>query len=307
MLVKELELTHNNKTLYTYMYMPKKDIKAIIQIAHGMSEHMGRYKDMANILCSHGIGVVGFDLKGHGKNPGDPSVASFGVDGWKECLEDMNFYYDYISQNYPDVPYFMYGFSLGSFLLREYLNTYNTPIHGAIIVGTGYQPPFILDIIMKIVKTQIHKSGFNNTTPLVQKLSFETYNSKFKNPKTKFDWLCSDTKELELYINDSLCKDAISSGLFYQLLYAMKYTGKSESMNNYNKDLPILLMSGDKDPVGDFSKGVKKVKDIMNDNKIYNVDMKLYANARHDLFHELDSHTAYHAINDLIIWINKNL
>ena len=295
MLYKEIQIDN----LHASLYLPDEDIKAIIQVTHGMSEHMGRYKHMAELLCKEGIGLAGFDLRGHGKNNIDSDCASLGVDGWTQTLNDMNCFYKYINNSYPSIPVFMLGFSLGSFLLREYLNTYDVNIHGAIIVGTGYQPSFILDIMTKIVKTQINKSGFNQTTPLVQKLSFETYNHKFQNTKTMFDWLCSDEHEVNLYINDELCKDSISSGLFYQLLKSMKYTSKSESMNNYNKDLPILLMSGDKDPVGDFSKGVKKVKDIMNDNKIYNIDMKLYANARHDLFHELDSHTAYHAINDL--------
>ena len=100
----------------------KGEVKAVLQIAHGMTEHMGRYEAFAEYLVSQGIAVAGFDLRGHGKNSGDPDVASFGIGGWEASIEDMRLFFEWLEQRFSGVAHFMLGFSLGSFLLREYLN-----------------------------------------------------------------------------------------------------------------------------------------------------------------------------------------
>ncbi len=279
-------MNFEERNLYTRIWTVENPI-AILQITHGMTEHIERYDKLANVLNKHGIIVAGYDLRGHGHNS-TSSVATLGENGWDDSLEDIHYFHKYLKNKYSDLPHFILGFSLGSFLVREYLNKYNDKLNGAIIMGTGQQPSFILSIIMKIVKGQINKSGFNNTTDLVKKLSFDTYNDKFKPNKTKFDWLCSDENELTKYKNDPLCKESISSGLFYQLLNSMKYTSKA--YDNWDKNLPILLISGDEDPVGDFKKGVYLVEKEMKKH-INNVTLKLYK-GRHDILHEEVNQTA---------------
>lgn len=274
---------------------------AVLQIAHGMTEHIERYDRFANYLNKHNIIVAGYDLRGHGHNSNNP-VATFKENGWKESIEDIHYFNDYLNQKYPSAPKFILGFSLGSFLVRDYLHDYNDNLNGAIIMGTGTQPSIILSIIMKIVETQIKKNGFDNTTELVQKLSFDTYNSKFKPNKTKFDWLCSDEVELNKYRNDQLCKDSISSGLFHQLLDSMKRNSNSNIYESWNKNIPILLVSGEEDPVGDFKKGVLTLEKEMN-KYLNNVELKLYK-GRHDILHEESNQTAEHIrrlISDFVL------
>lgn len=299
-----LNILQNDKhALHGVLWATDEKPKAILQITHGMTEHIYRYKEFANKLCSHGIAVAGFDLRGHGKNLSKTGCATFGEKGWNDSLNDIQVFSDFLRNKYPACPHYILGFSLGSFLVREYLNKYDHNFDGAIIAGTGHQPSAVLSIMMAIVNSQIKSEGFNNTTPLVKQLSFETYNSKFKPNNTDFDWLCSDENELQKYILDNLCADSISSGLFWQLLSSMKYTGSKAAYQNWKKDMPILLLSGDKDPVGDFGKGIRRVATAMKKSCISNVNVHLLNDARHDIFHEVHSGCAEKVTQLITNWI----
>lgn len=279
---------HNGLKLPAYIWIPDGKITALLQITHGMTEHMGRYEAIAQHFCSVGIAVAGFDLRGHGRNPGDELVASFGEDGWAASIEDMRLFYEMLKQRFPEVPHYMLGFSLGSFLLREYLTKYpeEGELAGAIIMGTGHQPGWLLSVMMGIVNGQIKKAGFNKTTDLVRKLSFGTYNQKFKPNRTTADWLCADAGELDRYLADPLVRRDISAGLFRDLLGSMKRTGSAYEYDGWDTGLPVLLISGQDDPVGDGGRGVQALYRRMKKAGMENVTLKLFPGARHDLFHE---------------------
>ena len=279
---------HDGISLPAVAWKPEGEVKAVLQIAHGMTEHMGRYEALAEYLTPQGIGVAGFDLRGHGKNPGDPEVASFGEGGWAAAIEDMRLFYELLERRFTGTPHYMLGFSLGSFLLREYLTKYpdEGEIAGAIIMGIGHQPGWLLSIMMGIVKGQIKKAGFDKTTDLVRQLSFGAYNQKFKPNRTAADWLCSDETELDKYLADPLVRRDISSGLFRDLLGSMKRTGSANEYDGWDTSLPILLISGQDDPVGDAGKGVQAIYNRMKKTGMENVTLKLFPGARHDLLHE---------------------
>lgn len=279
---------YSGSNLPAYLWRPEAEVKAVLQITHGMTEHMGRYEAFAQYLCPMGIAVAGFDLRGHGKNPGDPEVASFGEGGWTASIEDMRLFYELLEQRFPRGPHYMLGFSLGSFLLREYLTKYpgEGEIAGAIIMGTGQQPGWLLSIMMGIVKGQIKKAGFDKTTDLVRQLSFGSYNQKFKPNRTAADWLCADETELDKYLADPLVRKDISAGLFYELLGSIKRTCRSIEYDSWDTSLPILLISGQDDPVGDGGKGVQAIYQRMKKTGMANVTIKLFSGARHDLLHE---------------------
>ena len=279
---------YNGIILPAYLWLPDGEVKAVLQITHGMTEHMGRYEAFARYLCSMGITVAGFDLRGHGKNPGDAEVASFGEGGWATSIEDMRLFYELLEQRLTVVPHYMLGFSLGSFLLREYLTKYpdEGEVAGAIIMGTGHQPGWLLSIMMGIVNGQIKKAGFDKTTDLVHQLSFGTYNQKFKPNRTTADWLCADETELDKYLADPLVRKDISAGLFWELLGSMKRTGSAYEYDGWDTSIPILLISGQDDPVGDGGKGVQEISRRMKKSGMENVTIKLFPGARHDLLHE---------------------
>lgn len=294
----------NGIELPAYLWLPDSDVKAVIQISHGMTEHMGRYETFAEYMCAEGIAVAGFDLRGHGKNSGNLEVASFGEGGWAASIEDMHLFYELLKQRFVGALHYMLGFSLGSFLLREYLTKYPAEgeIAGAIIMGTGHQPKWVLSIMMRIVKAQIKKAGFDETTDLVRQFSFGTYNQKFKPNRTVADWLCADETELDKYLADPLVRKDISAGLFWELLGSMKRTGSAYEYDGWDTSLPILLISGQDDPVGDSGKGVWAIYQRMKMSGMENVILKLFPCARHDLFHE-EKNGAYAAQKYIAEWI----
>ena len=296
---------YRSTNLNAFLWLPEGEVNAVLQITHGMTEHMGRYEALAGFLCAKGIAVAGFDLRGHGKNPGDPEIASFGEGGWAASIEDMRLFYELLQERFPGVQHWILGFSLGSFLLREYLTRYprEGELAGAIIMGTGHQPGWLLSIMMGIVKGQIKKAGFDKTTDLVRQLSFGTYNQKFKPNRTAADWLCADKSELDKYLADPLVRRDISAGLFWELLGSMKRTGSAFEYDGWDTSLPILLISGQDDPVGDGGKGVRAIYNRMKKTGMENVTMKLFPGARHDLLHE-ESSAADAARNYIAEWIS---
>lgn len=295
---------YKGTVLHARLWMPEADVKGVLQITHGMTEHMGRYEGFAEFLGNMGIAVAGFDLRGHGENFGNPEVASFGEDGWTATVEDMRMFWELLEQRFPGTPHYMLGFSLGSFLLRDYLTRYSGKgeLAGAIIMGTGHQPGWLLSIIMGIVKGQIKKAGFDQTTDLVRQLSFGTYNQKFKPNRTSADWLCADETELDRYLADPLVRKDISGGLFRDLLGSMRRTGGAGAYETWDTGLPILLISGEDDPVGDGGKGVRTIYSRMKHAGMEHVTLKLFPGARHDLLHE-EKHGADMARQYIAEWI----
>ena len=293
----------NGITLPGMLWTPDGAPRLVLQVAHGMTEHMGRYAGFAAKLNDRGIAVAGFDLRGHGLNAGDPVCATFGEGGWDASLEDMRLFHAELARRFPGIPHFMLGFSLGSFLLRDYLGRCSEDVAGAVIMGTGHQPGLLLAVLLRVIQGEIRRGGFDHSTPRVQEMSFGNYNRAFAPNKTPFDWLCSDEEQLALYGGDALCRKEISSGLFYQLVDAMKRTGSRDAYRTWNRQLPVLLLSGSNDPVGDCGKGVQRVQSGMTRAGMRDVQMHLLPGARHDLMHELRSGASEEATQILVNWL----
>lgn len=297
---------HQNTRLNAILWLPENTPKAILQVTHGMTEHIGRYEALAETLTGQGLAVAGFDLRGHGGNAGDQAVASFGQGGWEASLEDMRLFFQFLEQRFAGIPHFLQGFSLGSYLLREYLGKYPDNIAGAIILGTGNQPVWLLKIMASIALSQTKKVGFDGYSPLVRQLSFGVYNRNFKPNRTEKDWLCSDSAQVDAFIADPLCRGNFSAGLFFQMLQAMARTGGKDACTNWCSDLPVLLLSGEQDPVGNFTKGTKSVYGILKE-RLRDVTLRFYPGARHDLLHEIDSGTAAQVRAEISGWILSRL
>ena len=264
-----------------------EEVKAVIQVTHGMTEHMGRYEAFAAHMARQGVAVAGFDLRGHGRNAGDPDVASLGDFGWKATLSDMQMFREHLRQLFPKAKHFMLGFSLGSFLLRDYLNANPMDdLAGAVIMGTGHQPGWLLAVMLKIVRGQVKQVGFDQTSDLIRQLSFGAYNQKCKPNRTTADWLCANEEAVDDYLADPLVRKDISSGLFWDLLSAMKRQGTAFEYDGWDTDLPILLLSGQDDPVGNQGKGVAEICRRMTKAGMERVTMDLIPGARHDVLHE---------------------
>ena len=287
------ELLHfagaNNYLLPACIWSPEGPVRMVLQVIHGMTEHMGRYALLAEKLTAQGIAVACFDLRGHGQNPGDPTCAAFPETGWSDSLTDMHLFYQFLEGMFPGVPHTMLGFSLGSFLLRDYLSHTSDPVAAAIIAGSGTQPAPVLWVLKKIVRGQIKKYGFTYPAPLVQKLLFGVYNQKFKPNRTSSDWLTGDNDQLDDYLADPLCRKTISSGLCWILMDAIQRTGTLKALSSWPKDLPVLLLGGMDDPVGNMGKGMHQVFHLMQKAGLKKSRLLLLPGARHDILHEISS------------------
>ena len=296
-------LSSNGSTLiHCVKWVPENPI-GVIQIVHGITEHIDRYEEFANYMVNQGYIVIGNDHLGHGKSiiTDKPKMFIGELGSWNYLVKDINTLYEIITEEYK-LPTYLIGFSLGSFVSRHYLIDYNPIYKKAILVGTGIQPNIVLNILKLIVKGEVKKIGVENTSKFIRKLSFGTYNKQIKDAKTDYDWLTSSEEEINKYINDPLVGKDTTGSLFYELLDGMVYTSKLSNIKKM-KELPILLLSGLDDPVGSKGNGVKKLENIYKKNNI-DVSLKLYEGKRHDLFHETNKLEVF---NDILTYIKKEL
>lgn len=270
-------------------WCPDTTPTAVLHIVHGLTEHMMRYEKIAEYFTARNIAVVGSEHLGHGvsvKQDGAVPMYCGSEGSWNFLVKDMATSRSYIRKKYENVPYFILGFSLGSFVVRDYLAKYQKKCDGVILIGTGYTSPAILRMIRLVAKLEGKRAGEENPTPLISKLTFETYNKSFAPNKTKYDWLCSDEESLAEYIRDEDCGDDMSAGFFRELLSGMIHTGTYKNIQKIKKEIPVLLISGGDDPVGNQGTGVDKVQKLFCKAGINKVDKKLYPGLRHDILRE---------------------
>lgn len=294
-------LSSDKKTMiYAVKYLPEIEPIGIIQIAHGITEHIGRYEKVCAYFTELGYIVCGNDNIGHGRSINNGKPMYLGpIKSWDKIVADFDKLRQIMTEEY-QLPYYFLGFSLGSFLVRTYLIDYQFKPEKVILAGTSYINPLLLSIIMKLVLGEAKKYGEDVNTPLISKLSLESYNKKIKNPSSECDWLCKSKNGLNNYLEDKLCYRKISCELFYDLLYGIKYTCENKNIEKMKKDLPLLLISGAEDPVGDNSKGVLKLAKIYKKKQFTSVDIKLHEGMRHDIFHENDYEKVLDDIRDFI-------
>jgi len=298
-------MSKDGKTqIHAVEWLPDEEPKAILQIAHGVTEYILRYEELARFLTEKGIAVVGNDHLGHGKSISENAEPMyFGPEGsWNWVVDDIRTYMDLTKNKYPNIPYYLLGFSLGSFVARTFLIKYTEKLDGAIIIGTGQTPSFQIALAKFMANKEAKKVGEEHTSPTIRKLTFETYNRIFAPNRTKFDWLCSSEKSIDEYIKDPMRGGDMSAGLFREMLSGMAFSAKQDNINKIDKQLPILFLSGDKDPVGEKGKGVKRVYNCFKKAGIKNVEMKLYSGLRHDILHEECRQDIF---NDILKFINE--
>ena len=267
------------KLLPAAIWRPE-NVRAVLQVVHGTTEYMGRYEAFAEAMAVFGVAVAGFDLRGHGRNPGDPNVVEFQPGDWQACVQEAGLFHEHLRREFPGVPVFIMGFSLGSFVVRDLLNTDFRPA-GVVLVGTGHQPGWLLAIMRRIVAGQIRKVGFDKPSALVRKLSFGVYNDKFKPNRTDVDWLSADEKVVDDYLADPLVRRKTSAGMFWELLGSMQRSSNPKEYDHWDKELPVFLISGDRDPVGGAGKGVTMIHRQMEKAGMKHVTLKLIPGERH--------------------------
>lgn len=284
-------------------YEPETEVKAILQIAHGMVEFIDRYENFAQFLCDHGFLVTGNDHIGHGGSVNsEEDWGYFGDNGNEVVLNDMHQLTELTKKDYPDTPYFLLGHSMGSFYARQYLGTYGDELDGAIIMGTGMEPLPVLKSGMFLCRLIAAFKGWHHRSPFVNNIAFGSYNKKFEPARTRADWLTKDESIVDWYLNEPRCTFMFTLNGYYNMFKGISRLYDPNLINAVPKDLPVLFVSGADDPVGGFGAEVEKAVKSLRDAGMRNVSMHLYEGDRHEILNETDREQVY---EDLLGWMNE--
>ncbi len=308
--------TTNGRTDFTYLsndgktnihaveWKPEGEISAVLQISHGMAEYIMRYNDFAEFLNAHGVLVVGNDHLGHGESvTAKDDLGYFSEDNANQTvLDDIHKLVSLTKGKYPDVPYILMGHSMGSFYARQYLAVYGGELNAAIIMGTGYQAPALVGAGKCFTRIIALFHGWKYRSKFMDNLVFASNNNAIQNSRTPLDWLSRKTELVDAYIADELCGFGFTLNAYRGMFDCLGNIVKPNFLAKMPKDLPVLFVSGDADPVGgNGGEGVKKVFSLFKDAGMKNPEIKLYHEYRHEILNELENEIVYKDILDFIL------
>jgi alpha-beta hydrolase superfamily lysophospholipase len=295
----------DGKTIYAAKICADKP-KAILQIAHGMAEHKERYFGFAAFLAAEGYTVYIHDHRGHGHTAQTEEENGFFAEknGWDFIISDMKKLNDIIRQENPGIPVFLMGHSMGSFATRKFISLYGETLSGVIISGTATHPGLLGKIGATIAKTICTFKGAAYHTPLMDKLAFGAFNKPFEPAETGFEWLSRDNNEVKAYAEDPECGFICTASFYRDVFKAIMNVNSTKVFNQSPKAIPYFMFSGEKDPVGNNGKGVKKVYNNFKKAGIENINLKLYPNGRHEMLNEINKDEVY---NDILNWLEQKV
>ncbi|MDR0315030.1 MAG: alpha/beta hydrolase [Oscillospiraceae bacterium] len=280
----------------------ESNIKGTVQIAHGMAEHIERYDGFASYLAENGYAVFGNDHIGHGKSVNDENEKGFfGHDnfGGAAFVEDCKKLHDIITDKYKNTPSFFFGHSMGSFIARRFSAKYGEELKGVVYCGTSGANP-AAGIAVKLAQLMTKFNGDHFKSSLIDNLAFGPYSKKFEK-RTTFDWLTRDNQIVDKYIKDPNCGFLFTTVGYGDLFSLLAESNKKEWFASVPQKLPILIISGAMDPVGNYGKGIAQVVKNLKDTD-HKITEKLYADSRHEILNELNKEDVY---KDVLGWFNS--
>ncbi|HOE99607.1 MAG TPA: alpha/beta hydrolase [Rectinema sp.] len=288
--------------IFVYEWLPDgQKPKAVVQVAHGMAEHALRYERFAKYLNEAGFAVYADDHRGHWKTAKDRSKAGIGgIDSWNGMVNDENQLKEIIKKENPDLPLFFFGHSMGSFIAQRFIELWGSELKGAILSGTTG-----LAFIPKEAGSALEQAAageLRDKYPEGPGL-FESLNAAFEPVKTPFDWLSRDEAEVQKYIDDPWCGFAFSNGMLLDMARGIWEFFDPKNQELIPKDLPILIIAGEKDPVG-ANDGVKALVQRYKELGIEDVKMILYPGARHEVLNEINRDEVHQDVKD---WLEEHL
>lgn len=289
--------------IHVCRWEPETAISGIVQIVHGIAEYAGRYDDFARYLNAQGFLVVAEDHMGHGKSIDEPRNTGYFTGGWFSAVDDTYKLMKTTMEEFPGVPYILFGHSMGSFMARTILARYpDSGISGAVICGTGWQPTPVLKAGIGIARSVCKMRDVRKPSAVLQKLMFGSYNRKVEHPRSAYDWLTRVNHVVDAYVADPLCGFIPTAGLARDMLLGIEYIQKPANLQKMEKTLPVFFIAGGDDPVGNYGEGVRKVSRMFKDAGMENVTTQIYPMCRHEILNELNRQDIYQDIGN---WIGK--
>ncbi len=301
---KKVELTSltDELVLKADLYIPDQP-KAVVQIIHGMAEHKERYEILATILAGYQYVVLIADNRGHGESINENIPLGYFADenGWIVNLQDIHRFTEYLIEQFPNLPFFVIGHSMGSLIGHSYLKRYEDCLSGIIFSGmpaynsAAGMGQLLANILMKF------KGGKAFSKTLIKS---SDYNGSIKNPRTDFDWLSYNSENVDQYIEDPLCGFPFTIAGYRDLLAGMQDVYTQKDWRVLKKQLPILFVVGEDDPCADVASGFKKALNNLSKVGYEKIEANIYQDMRHEIFNETDKKTVY---KDIVIWLNKQV
>lgn len=280
--------------------------EAVLQLAHGMTEHVGVYDEFATYLTQRGFAVIGNDHRGHG-HTGEKS-GSMGYfterDGFDRVTDDLRAVNEWAGRRWSTVPRFLMGHSMGSMLARRYIQRYADTVDGVILMSTPGDPGVLGKLGRLLAHLEMRLRGPRHPSMFLSRLIFGGFNRRVRNPKTAFDWLCRDPAVLAAYLADPWCGFVPGAGFYYDLLTGLQLIHDDAHIACIPKELPMLFVTGDADPVAGYGKGVERAIAQYRRHGLRRIESIMYADARHGLLHELNKAEVY---QDICEWLERHI
>lgn len=274
--------------VYATLYIPLGEPIGIVQIVHGMCEHISRYDRFMEFLAKEGFIVCGHDHIGHGSSSGSKELLGYFAKehGYKYLVEDVHRLTLIMKKHYSHLPYFLFGHSMGSFVSRLYLSKYSHLLNGIILCGTGGSNPLI-PAGLAACNAVIAAKGPLYRCPSLNKLIFGQYNRRFAPARTTHDWLTREEPVVDQYLKDPYCNFLFTASGYKDLLRLVQLSNSPQWYRTLDPNLPVFLLSGDMDPVGNYGEGLEEVyAKLTKAACVKDVTPRLYPGARHELLNE---------------------
>ena len=303
----QLDSGDGKHKLHVLEWLPDRGgTTAVLQIAHGLGDHMGWYEELGKFFTENGFAVVGHSQLGHGETAETGEELGFFTErgGWDTVVGDLYMLYEVMHGRHPDVPYFLFGHSMGSFLARTFLTRYPGRLSGCILSGTGYQPQMLLRTGLTLARLIRRRHGAQYRCAWFHSLCFAGYNRRCERSGTDSDWVTQDPDEVGKLLADVKCTFTPTIGLYCDLLGGVKYIQNKKNFAHMEKDLPVLLISGAEDPAGNYGKGVTKTLLLLKNAGLTDVSMRLYHGCRHKLTSETNRAEVF---EDILRWTESKM
>jgi alpha-beta hydrolase superfamily lysophospholipase len=289
--------------LFVYRWVPAPPPKAVVQIVHGLAEHAGRYARLAEALTEAGYAVYASDLRGHGRTARGVEDLGFfaATGGWEKCIDDLWRLQRRIAADHPGLPVVLIGHSMGSFMAQHFLSEHGDALAGAVLSGTGGRPSALAALGRVVARIERVRLGAHGRSALLNAFAFGAFNKPFEPARTPFDWLSRDPAEVDKYAADPLCGFAASTQLWIDLLDALRDTTRPQRQARIPKRLPIYVVAGTQDPVGDNGKSVEQLLAAYRAAGLARVTHRFYDGARHEVFNETNRDEV---TRDLVAWLD---
>lgn len=294
-------------SIFVRSFLPDAGVpRAILQIEHGMAEHSARYARFAQALTERGYGAYVPDHRGHGQTATRrEDLGHFAdEDGWEKVVSDQVALLSEIESRHPKTPVFLMGHSMGSYIARSTALRVAPDLAGLILSGTSHEAPLTVRAARMLAGAERMRLGKRGKSALLRKMTFEAFNKQIDDPRTSCDWLSRDKFEVDKYLADPLCGFESSTQLFWDMFGGMIEIFSQESLEKLPKQLPIYIMSGEHDPLGNKLVAIKKLHKALDAAGLQSVTLRVYQEARHELLNETNRDEV---TQDLLKWLDERV